>query len=724
VFASSSGFVAPPLPLSSQKQLDRDRNSPAARLWPNTQEDLQAEASASAVLLSARNVRVGLVKMADQEPRLRRARTAAIVALVVVAATTLVDAPLLRGHVLLLDWQVSSVGPLLSRSARGLDGGVTSGVPGSELFILIGRLPGHPGGWLPFAVFFPLAAYGAARLIGHRCLQRVVGAILYAGNPFVFERVAVGQVGVLIGYALLPFVIASLLQPALSEPRPRAPLATAAWWAAMAALSVHYLWIVGIVWLAEMAIRLRRPLRATVHQTWTLLLVVLLSAYLFLAQLGQPRPVTVGAKDVAAYATRSDPDLGLYGNVLGLYGFWRQGPRLPKDAVPVWPALLAAILVIAAIGAWSALRDPARRPLAGVLLLSGTAGYFLALGTQGPTEPLFRFLFDHVPFFQVMREPEKFLCLTALAYAVLFGWGVGQLLTWARQDRAMRLAIAVLAVALPLAYSPTFINGLSGQVTGVTVPAGFDQADRLMGDGPEQVLVLPWHQYLSFPWTGRVVANPAPALFHRDVIVGDDVELPGVYSTSTSSRSSYLQGLYAQGGAQQGFGGKVARLGVGYVVVAKTLDWQAFDWLHGQADLRVALDTPDLTVYQVTTRVALGARIGSDGTRGVAVTKRSTVRYDVPAGPSGRVELAEPYDPSWRLDGAEPVRTEQGTMRFFTGPGATSVRFVHWPVTLAGYIVSLVTALVLAALLVVDRIRRRRRQGNRLELGETAGTTS
>jgi len=636
-------------------------------------------------------------------------------------ATALLAAPMTHGRLLLLDWNVDTSSPLLGRAARGLDGGVTSGLPGQLLVGLLSRPLGTAVEWVPFAAFFPLAAYGAWRLVERAAMPggpigQLVAALLYALNPFVFDRVAVGQLGLLIGYALLPFAVRSLLNSSSPSQTRRGG---AAWWAVTGGLSVHYLWITGLLVLSVLVVRKSRPdvLRWAVMTT---AVAAVLSAYQFFVQLGQPRPVTVGANDVAAYATRSDPHLGLYGNVLGLYGFWRQGPRLPKDAVPVWPVLLAAILAIAAVGAWSALRDPVRRPLAGVLLLSGTAGYSLALGTQGPTGPLFRFLFDHLPFFQVMREPEKFLCLTALAYAVLFGWGAGQLLTWARHDRAMRVAVAVLVVALPLAYSPTFVNGLSGQVTGVTVPAGFDQADKLMSDGPEQVLFLPWHQYLSFPWTGRVVANPAPTLFHRDVIVGDDVELPGVYSTSTSSRSSYLQGLYLQGAAQQGFGGKVARLGVGYVVVAKTLDWQAFDWLRGQADLRVALDTPDLTLYQVNTRVDLGARIGSDGMREVAVTKHSTIRYDVPPGPAGQVELVESYNPSWRLDGAEPVRTEQGTMRFPVGPGAASVRFAHWPVTLAGYVISLATALALAALALIERVRRRRRQEVPPELGKTA----
>lgn len=630
---------------------------------------------------------------------------------VAVAATALlfVVAPMLHGRLLLLDWHLGEA--LLPRQARGLDGGVAAGSPGIVLFEGLDRLVGHLGEALPAIAIIPVAGVAAGCLTGGSRLVRTATGLVYAINPFVFERLAVGQLGLLAGYALLPWAVRALLQV---QPVPVYVARAALWWAALGALSVHFVWIVGVLALSVALVRrgaVLLPLALTAGLT------AVLSSYLLFAQLGQARPVSVGATDVAAYATRGDPHYGRYVNVLGLYGFWRQGPRLPKDVVRVWPLILAAILLLAVFGAWSALRDPCRRSLASVLLLSGTAGYFLALGTQGPTGWFFRFLFDHLPLFQVMREPQKFLCLTALAYAVLFGWGAQQLLVWST-DRALKVALTVLVVSLPLAYSPTFVNGLSGQVTGVNVPAGFPRADRLMGDGPEHILALPWHQYLSFPWTGRVVANPAPVLFHRNVIIGDNVELPGVYTTSTSTRSAYLQSLYATGAGQSDFGSKVARLGVRYVAVAKTLDWQSFDWLRAQSDLRVDLDTPDLTVYEVTTRVDLGARIAPDGTRGAAVTKRSPVTYDIPAGPPGQVELAEPYDAAWRLGGAPPVRTEQGTMRFRVGAGATTARFTHWPLTLAGHLISVTTALVLAGVLFRDR-RRRRRRGSDL-LGQAS----
>ena len=95
-------------------------------------------------------------------------------------------------------------------------------------------------------------------------------------------------------------------------------------------------------------------------------------------------------------------------------------------------------------------RDPARRRDGLAVLAAGVAGYFLALGDQGPTGGLFRLAYDHVPGFVMMREPDKFAVLAALAYACGFGWGLAWLTTRARQQAA-RLALPALAIALPLA---------------------------------------------------------------------------------------------------------------------------------------------------------------------------------------------------------------------------------------------------------------------------------
>ena len=337
---------------------------------------------------------------------------------------------------------------------------------------------GGAGTWIPFVAVFPLAAWGVSRLVGGSNRARVAAATFYCVNPFVFQRIYVGHLALLLGYALLPFAVASALDFMRSGswllPTP------ALWWAVLTALSPHFAWIYAIVlvaaWLTFQPARLTTLGRlVAVGATF-----LVLSVYILLPTTQTQLPVgTRTASDLATYATTGDPHLGLFANVLGLYGFWRlgPGPQLPKDVVSGWPFLLLALLFVAAVGATARLRrrqDPGddggvhtrTRRTATTLLIAGIAGYFLALGAQGPTGPLFRWAYFHVPFFAVMREPQKFLMLTALALAVFFGWGVERLVGSVRRTRLdlRTVGAAGLAVLLPLAYTPTIFDGLAGQI--------------------------------------------------------------------------------------------------------------------------------------------------------------------------------------------------------------------------------------------------------------------
>jgi len=75
-----------------------------------------------------------------------------------------------------------------------------------------------------------------------------------------------------------------------------------------------------------------------------------------------------------------------------------------------------------------------------------------------------------VPFFDIMREPQKFLMLLVLAYAVGLGWGVQRLGLMRVSARRAGWVAAAIGLALPLAYSPTIFDGLAGQIGPSTLP--------------------------------------------------------------------------------------------------------------------------------------------------------------------------------------------------------------------------------------------------------------
>jgi hypothetical protein len=548
----------------------------------------------------------------------------------------------------------------------------------------------------------------------------------------------------------------------------------ALWWSVLTALSPHFAWIYGVVVIGVVVVSIatRQGLGWRLFAWFAAVTAAfaLMSTYILLPYTSTELPTQVGSVSLAIYHTSGDPHLGLFGNVLGLYGFWRVGPQLPKDVITGWPFLMLAIILVAGLGAWTALRkrplqkgasldddssakNPSvhdgRRPLALLLIFIGVAGFFLALGSQGPTSGLFLWAYDHVPFFDVMREPQKFLMLLALAYAVLFGWGVEQL---SQVDISPRKAgavftAAVVGVVLPLGYTATIFDGLSGQITPSVLPNAYQQANALMGTGPGNILYLPWHLYLTYPFTdGRTVSNVAPTSFSRNVISGDNVEAYSTETQSTSPRSAYLQKLYTVGNGLESFGALVAPLGVEYVVLAKAVDFAAYGWLDHQADLRLVFNSSSLEVWRNTAYAGVGLRVasvtpvhdlsgvealadagdlglgavvtsagsgrgaatgGSTASAG-AVQQISPVAYRVPAGRPGWVAIDTTYQPGWSLDGRSAIESAEGTVLLRVGANGGVAQFTPWGLLRLGYLLSGGTFLVLLTLALFSGWRRRR----------------
>jgi hypothetical protein len=710
--------------------------------------------------------------------------------------------PLLGGHrVFLLDWSTGPHVAVATPAVLGLNGGLTAGIVGSVVMALLNRLLGGAATWLPILVFFPIATVGAGRLAGRSRWSRLAAGTLYAVNPFVFNRIFVGHLPLLIGYALLPFATAAAIR-SLSSPASRWPV-PALWWAVLTALSPHFAWIFGVVVVGIVvtaALTRQHPIR---HLSGWFGAVVgafaLMSTYILLPHSATNLPTQVGRVSLALYRTTGDPHLGLFANVLALYGFWRTGPgpELPKDVISGWPFLILAVVLIAVFGAWQAVRKdepqgdriPSESPsgsrslppgaggevsphedastghspqldqrrLAILLLFIGVAGYFLALGDQGPTGGLFLWAYDHVPFFAIMREPQKFLMLLALAYAILFGWGVERLsqVNVSPQRVSAIAAAAVIGVILPLAYTPTIFDGLAGQISPTSLPSSYQRADALMGTGSGNILSLPWHLYMEYPFTsGRVVADVAPTSFRRNVISGDNVESDGVETQSTSPRSAYLEQLFANGPAINALGALVAPLGVQYVVLAKTVDWASYSWLADQKDLHLVLDTPSLEVWRNAAYAGVGQRVtkltsvsdinglltlaksndlnagavvkgggatNSSNSSSVipnglsaagsssklpAVQQLSPVAYRVASGSPGWVTVDAPYERGWSLNGRSATATVEGTLLVRVGTGGGVLRFTPWTMVRLGYILSAGVFTVWAVFLAVERRRR------------------
>jgi hypothetical protein len=102
-----------------------------------------------------------------------------------------------------------------------------------------------------------------------------------------------------------------------------------------------------------------------------------------------------------------------------------------------------------------------------VLVLATVAAWLLASGPHGPIGPIYRLLYDHVPFFTFLRVPNRWLMVSTLGLSVLTALTIGGLQggrkvrTWFGAERDPGTRVAVWAVLLGLFLgSYAVFNGL------------------------------------------------------------------------------------------------------------------------------------------------------------------------------------------------------------------------------------------------------------------------
>jgi hypothetical protein len=603
------------------------------------------------------------------------------------------------------------------------------------------RFLGPVASWLPILIFFPIATASIGKLSGGSLLARASAGILYSANPFVFDRIYAGQIPLLIAYALLPLAVRSLIRTA--EGATFWP--SALWMGVLIALSIQLAWILGLIGLAVGCVYGRQRLRGLGRILAAGAIGAGMSAYAISGLIVAGGTTKAPLSELLTYSTSSDPRFGLFVNVAGLYGFWRPGPVEPKNLIAGWPILLIGILVVVAIGMITALRSHPYRRTARCLLAVGIAGYFLALGSQGPTGFIYRFAFEHVPGFAVLREPEKFSMLIALCYACGFAWGVDRLAR-AEKMRWRRATIGVLVLALPCAYTSNLVGGLGGQLQASRVPSSWEQAAQIVR-GHSLVLFLPWHEYQAFPFTGgRVVATPAASNFPAPVLVSSESG-PGYQPGPSNGEDSFVSTLIAHG-ADTDAGAALSTIGVGWIIVAKVNDWRSYSWLGHQPGLRRVLDTRDIEVFRNLVRskapahlsglhevtslpqaltagsqnlagavlsatavqAGLKLRAGSSAISVASDRELSPTSYAVTTRRAGWLALPIPYQSGWTLDGKPAVALATGNLAVHAQRSG-DLSFDGSSAALWGDTCSAVIAVVaVCGVFLADLRRRRNRQ--------------
>jgi hypothetical protein len=414
-----------------------------------------------------------------------------------------------------------------SAALLGLTGGPPRAVP-SDAFLAVATLavPGEVLQKIVLLLIFVLACSGAARLLPDRAplAARLAAGVCYAWNPYLAERLLIGQWALLLGYAGLPWVVRALCT---GPERPR----SARLLCVLIPAAVGGFAAMSVTAVAAVPAALIRGSGRVRRLAALLVIMTLLSLVWVVPSLVEG--VTTDPRGVDAFAAHADTPFGRLGSLLMLSGIWND-QTVPRG-YGGWQSGVWLLVVVASLCGLLVARP---RQLRDSLAVGGLAGLAIAsIGITGPGRAALRGLVTAWPGFAVLQDGQQFVAPLALAVAT----GLGSLVIWLTAGlgrgpaavapgaaRRATAALAVMAVLAPVVLLPGLAWGLAGRLRPVEYPADWSRAEQVIDSDPASgtVLLLPWGAYRRYPWNGgEAVYDPWTKLLGREVISDDGLQV-------------------------------------------------------------------------------------------------------------------------------------------------------------------------------------------------------
>ncbi len=419
------------------------------------------------------------------------------------------------GYLFLLDWQGT---PTLPVPHLDQTGGI-SGMP-IQLFLHIVALMTGSAPAQTIVIFLMLATSGyATMLLVKNILPKQTHALIpyTAGifamlNPFVYNRIHMGHIYLLFGYALTPLAILLVLR-FLKKPSIRTGLIASFFSGLIIAISIHHIILLPLI-IALFVWHERNTKKITLSQysSLTIPFMCIAAVIIIVAVFNTDSPLQkINSDDMLVFrpVTQCSRDVQL--DVLLLAAQWRN--RTATQAPCTVPTVFTAGIVLLCIIVIGALKN--KRLLIGTILFT---------------------LLACIPMIPAMRDSAKFLSGLALIESVLLAYGVAHI-SQTKKSISIATFIIVCIMGFPFAW------GLHETVSAKEYPAswyGFENQLATMHEKPT-VLFLPWHLYMPFDFTNKAtISNPARNFFsHASIIQGDNLEIhQGSHSIPTQSSRS------------------------------------------------------------------------------------------------------------------------------------------------------------------------------------------
>jgi hypothetical protein len=477
----------------------------------------------------------------------------------------------------------------LRADALGLGSGLPRAVPSDAVVAVLDEVvPGMLLQKLVLVLALAMGGIGAARLLdplGDRSgdpaglVVRLVAVTVYGWNALVAERLLMGAWPVLVGYAVLPWLLGAARRWRAEDRLP---------WTLL--LLVPLGCLSASVGLAT-AVALLAGATGKGRTGKAVLLVAAGNAPWLVAGLLHAGSATSDSAAAQVFALRGEGSVPAPLAALTLGGIWNTSVQPSARTGALGWVALVVMVGLAVLGARSWWRRTGRRDRTTLLVCWGVGWGLAVLTWLAPG--LVGWASEHVPGAGVVRDGARALVLCAPLLTVLVAEGVRVLASRAPAARAARVALAAGAVLLPVALLPGLALGVGHRIAPADYPAAYDEARQVLENRRGDVLVLPLSSYRAPGWNhGHLVLDPVGRYVRRDYVASDVLVIDGVPLSGEDPRVADAARALARP-TPEDRAAALGRLGIGAVVTEPTAP-SGDDQPEVAGD--VLLDDPELRV--------------------------------------------------------------------------------------------------------------------------------
>ena len=444
----------------------------------------------------------------------------------------------------------------LGRDALGLGSALPRAIPSDAVVAALDEVFG--GALLQKLVLLGMltgAGAGFAALVRERSTgAQVVAVTVGIWNPYVAERLLLGHWPVLIGYAVLPWLVVALRSADPGRlPLRVLPLLVLGSLSASAGLMTA---------LMALAVACSGRVRRT-----ALLLACLAAANApwLVAGLLSPASSTTDPAGALVFATGDEGLLAGPLAALSFGGVWNS-EVVPGSRVGIAGAAMTVLVVaVVAVGAVRVARGTRVHDL-GPLAVCWCVGWGVALLSWASPDSL-GWLGENVPAAGIIRDGSRLLGLAVPLVVVLVAVAVDGLLE-CLADRSARVVVSGVLALVPVSLMPDVLWGMQGQLQAVGYPSAYDDVRRAVSEAPAgDALSLPFESYRVPEWNDyHRTLDPVGRYVDRPTVVSDVLVVSGRRIAGEDPRSGLVEQALRLGSPDER-SSALRRLGISAVVM-------------------------------------------------------------------------------------------------------------------------------------------------------------